>query len=183
MEARKADGNEGLTVNDVTPDFLRVRGGYGVGPNYEYSPNTDFDWGGGYSAVLMAQPSTQTSFCFRRVALSSARELMARSTALVRPISATSSSIMLVAGLPLASKLKFINQCKSPGARLIPFQPSSSLSYVLEFERKTTSGSTLTALPVLEAATYTISEEQPMPTPVLLLILLIVYANGDQVLY
>lgn len=28
---------------------------------------------------------------------------------------------------------KFINQCKSAGARLIPFQPSSSLSYVLEF--------------------------------------------------
>lgn len=25
-EARKVDGNEGLTVNDVTPDFIRVRG-------------------------------------------------------------------------------------------------------------------------------------------------------------
>ena len=49
MEARKADGNEGLTVNDVTPDFLRARGGYGVGPNWEYSPNIDFDWGGMYS--------------------------------------------------------------------------------------------------------------------------------------
>jgi len=28
---------------------------------------------------------------------------------------------------------RFINQCKSLGARLIPFQPSSTLSYVLEF--------------------------------------------------
>ena len=45
MEARKADGNEGLTINDVTPDFIRFRGGYGVGPNFEYSPNVDFDWG------------------------------------------------------------------------------------------------------------------------------------------
>jgi hypothetical protein len=49
MEARKVDGNEGITVNDVTPDFLRIRGGYGVGPNFEYSPNIDFDWGGFYS--------------------------------------------------------------------------------------------------------------------------------------
>ncbi len=49
MEARKADGNEGITVNDVTPDFLRIRGGYGVGPNFEYSSNMSFDWGSGYS--------------------------------------------------------------------------------------------------------------------------------------
>jgi hypothetical protein len=49
MEARKADGNEGITVNDVTPDFLRTRGGFGVGPNWEYSPNMDFDWGSYYS--------------------------------------------------------------------------------------------------------------------------------------
>jgi hypothetical protein len=49
MEARKVDGNEGITVNDVTPDFIRVRGGYGVGPNWEYSPNMDFDWGAYYS--------------------------------------------------------------------------------------------------------------------------------------
>jgi hypothetical protein len=49
MEARKADGNEGITVNDVTPDFLRTRGGFGVGPNWEYSPNMNFDWGSYYS--------------------------------------------------------------------------------------------------------------------------------------
>lgn len=44
LEARKADGNEGLTVNDVMPDFLRIRGGYG--PNWEFS-NTiaGFNWG------------------------------------------------------------------------------------------------------------------------------------------
>jgi hypothetical protein len=49
MEARKVDGNEGITVNDVTPDFIRTRGGYGVGPNFEYSPNLDFDWGSTFS--------------------------------------------------------------------------------------------------------------------------------------
>ena len=44
MEARKADGNEGLTINDVTPDFIRVRGGYG--PNFEFSSNVGgFNWG------------------------------------------------------------------------------------------------------------------------------------------
>jgi hypothetical protein len=48
MEARKADGNEEITVNDVTPDFLRIRGNWG-GPNWEYSPNMGFDWGSTYS--------------------------------------------------------------------------------------------------------------------------------------
>ncbi len=44
MEARKADGNEGLTVNDVMPDFLRVRGGYDS--NWEYSSSIGgFNWG------------------------------------------------------------------------------------------------------------------------------------------
>src|SRR5580704_1186717 len=42
MEARKADGNEGLTVNDVTPDFICQRG-IVSGPNFEFSPN--LDWG------------------------------------------------------------------------------------------------------------------------------------------
>jgi hypothetical protein len=48
MEARKADGNEDITVNDVTPDFLRARGNWG-GPNWEFSPNMSFDWGSTYS--------------------------------------------------------------------------------------------------------------------------------------
>lgn len=48
MEARKADGNEDITVNDVTPDFLRVRGNWG-GPNWAYSSNMSFDWGSTYS--------------------------------------------------------------------------------------------------------------------------------------
>ena len=43
-EARKVDGNEGTEVNDVTPDFLRIRGNFG-GPNWEFSPNMSFDWG------------------------------------------------------------------------------------------------------------------------------------------
>lgn len=48
IEARKADGNEGLTVNDVTPDWLRIRGNIG-GPNWGASPNQSFDWGGLWS--------------------------------------------------------------------------------------------------------------------------------------
>lgn len=44
MEARKSDGNENLTINDVTPDWIRVRGvNY---PNWGASPNVGFDWGG-----------------------------------------------------------------------------------------------------------------------------------------
>lgn len=44
MEARKVDGNEGLTVNDVMPDFLRIRGGYDS--NWEYSSSIGgFNWG------------------------------------------------------------------------------------------------------------------------------------------
>jgi hypothetical protein len=41
--ARQVDGNEGLTINDVTPDYIRTRGlAY---PGWEYSPNIIFDWG------------------------------------------------------------------------------------------------------------------------------------------
>ena len=43
IEARKTDGNEGLTINDVTPDFIRTRGIYY--PTWEISPNIQFDWG------------------------------------------------------------------------------------------------------------------------------------------
>ena len=42
-EARKVDGNEGLTINDVTPDFLRIRG---IAWTEAYSgPWSGFDWG------------------------------------------------------------------------------------------------------------------------------------------
>lgn len=44
MEARKVDGNEGLTINDVMPDWLRIRGGYDG--NWEYSSSIGgFNWG------------------------------------------------------------------------------------------------------------------------------------------
>lgn len=44
MQARKVDGNEGLTINDVTPDFLRIRG---IAWTEAYSgPWSGFDWGG-----------------------------------------------------------------------------------------------------------------------------------------
>ena len=43
-QARVGDGNEGLTVNDVTPDWLRIRG---IDFSAPYSgPFTGFDWGG-----------------------------------------------------------------------------------------------------------------------------------------
>jgi hypothetical protein len=48
MEARKSDGNEDVTVNDITPDFLRIRGSWG-GPNWEQTPNMSFDWGSAWS--------------------------------------------------------------------------------------------------------------------------------------
>lgn len=44
MEARKADGNEGLTINDVTPDWIRVRGVNYPNANI-WSGNQGFDWG------------------------------------------------------------------------------------------------------------------------------------------
>jgi hypothetical protein len=44
--ARANDGNEALTVNDVTPDWLRIRG---IDFSAPYSgPFTGFDWGGMY---------------------------------------------------------------------------------------------------------------------------------------
>jgi len=45
MEARKADGNEGLTINDVTPDFIRVRGIWNT-DGFTSGPYNSFDWGG-----------------------------------------------------------------------------------------------------------------------------------------
>lgn len=44
--ARGADGNEGLTINDVTPDWIRIRG---VDFPEPYSgPYSGYDWGGLY---------------------------------------------------------------------------------------------------------------------------------------
>jgi hypothetical protein len=46
MLTRVGDGNEGLTINDVTPDWIRFRGIDYAAP---YSgPFTGFDWGGMY---------------------------------------------------------------------------------------------------------------------------------------
>lgn len=42
-EARKADGNEGLTINDVTPDWIRIRGI--DSPGVYAGPWSGFDWG------------------------------------------------------------------------------------------------------------------------------------------
>lgn len=43
MEARKVDGNEGLTVNDTTPDWIRIRGiNFTEGYSGSYG---GFDWG------------------------------------------------------------------------------------------------------------------------------------------
>lgn len=42
--ARQGDGNEGLTVNDVTPDWIRIRG-IDYSNDWGFSPNQQFDWG------------------------------------------------------------------------------------------------------------------------------------------
>lgn len=41
-EARAVDGNEGLTINDVTPDWIRVRG---ITYSDYWNAGTSFDWG------------------------------------------------------------------------------------------------------------------------------------------
>lgn len=44
--ARATDGNEGLTINNVTPDWIRTRGVlYADGADFGWSPNIVFDWG------------------------------------------------------------------------------------------------------------------------------------------
>jgi len=43
-EARKNDANEGLTINNVTPDWIRIRG-IDYPTDYGWSPNVAFDWG------------------------------------------------------------------------------------------------------------------------------------------
>lgn len=45
-KARTPDGNEGLTINDVTPDWIRTRG-IDIATPYS-SPFTSYDWGGLY---------------------------------------------------------------------------------------------------------------------------------------
>ncbi len=44
-EARKIDGNEGLTVSDVTPDWIRARGIWWT-DGFQSGPYNAFDWGG-----------------------------------------------------------------------------------------------------------------------------------------
>jgi hypothetical protein len=45
INARNSDANEGLTVNDVTPDWIRARGL--INPaDFGWSPNIGYDWGG-----------------------------------------------------------------------------------------------------------------------------------------
>jgi hypothetical protein len=45
QSARSIDGNEGLTVNDVTPDWIRVRG-VAWNDGYMSGPFSGYDWGG-----------------------------------------------------------------------------------------------------------------------------------------
>lgn len=46
--ARSIDGNEGLTVNDVTPDWIRIRG-INWTDGYVSGPYTSYDWGNYWS--------------------------------------------------------------------------------------------------------------------------------------
>lgn len=51
VEARKADGNEGLTINDVTPGWIRIRGYPGTyGFSGPFNPGQGFEWGGLWSS-------------------------------------------------------------------------------------------------------------------------------------
>ena len=45
VNARAIDGNEGLTINDVTPDWIRTRGVCWT-DGLNNGPYADFDWGG-----------------------------------------------------------------------------------------------------------------------------------------
>lgn len=49
--ARSIDGNEGLTVNDVTPDWLRIRG-VAWADGYVSGPYSGYDWGGTWPMYL-----------------------------------------------------------------------------------------------------------------------------------
>lgn len=46
-QARAIDGNEGLTINDVTPDFIRTRG-VSYTDGYVSGPYSGFEWGGNW---------------------------------------------------------------------------------------------------------------------------------------
>lgn len=46
--ARADDGNEGLTINDVTPDWIRVRG-WSQGDGMYSGPYQGYDWGNGFA--------------------------------------------------------------------------------------------------------------------------------------
>lgn len=46
--ARANDGNEGLTINDVTPDWIRTRGWAGGDGMYS-GPYQGYDWGNGFA--------------------------------------------------------------------------------------------------------------------------------------
>ena len=43
IEARAQDASEGLTINDLTPDWIRIRG-YNAGGTFA-GPGSSFDWG------------------------------------------------------------------------------------------------------------------------------------------
>lgn len=47
--ARTPDGNEGLTVNDLTPDWIRQRGLYYDNFGGYSGPYSNFDWGSGWA--------------------------------------------------------------------------------------------------------------------------------------
>jgi hypothetical protein len=51
QKARSIDGNEGLTQNDVTPDWLRIRG-VCYNDGYVSGPYSGFDWGGVWPSYI-----------------------------------------------------------------------------------------------------------------------------------
>jgi len=61
VEARGTDATEGLKVNDVTPDWLRIRGIDFV-EDYSGPYNTGFNWGASGPVYLNGDNVIQTSF-------------------------------------------------------------------------------------------------------------------------
>jgi hypothetical protein len=44
IAARNTDANEGQIINDVTPDFIRIRG-IDYPTDMGWTPNINYDWG------------------------------------------------------------------------------------------------------------------------------------------
>ena len=133
QEARSTDANEALTINDVTPDWLRVRG---VIYSDYWSGGTGYGWDqfGLWPSSDMATPVIQKSFnsgewapqLYSRVDL----EKYHSGAALLENF-----FVDYRGGASTRTGTQYILQAwNSVGqVRLIPFRASQSVGYILEF--------------------------------------------------